>query len=177
MNGVGNELVVKAKRERPRIFVAMPNTSIVPPQKNRGRPRGCGTKQRLVDVDDKGNVDMNETIDDIEKRITNLKNLFHGLKDKRIWKKVSETENDDVEDNDTEDDDDDYEVGSRGSMTQKKIASEIKRPNSAINKPKSEVRITYCILGLRAPKSVVGCSSSKRVKWADGFAPKRKSGK
>ncbi|GJX69599.1 hypothetical protein Tco_0305326 [Tanacetum coccineum] len=190
-----------------------------------------------------GNVDMNETIDDIEKRITNLKKLFHGLKDKRIWKKRYESKGkeqvsqkviieESVDDravwdkvkisnehlakikakyvgdyktiiggqlkeyldelcimtkneikrnkyNDTEDDDDDYEVSKvkRNHGAQKKIASEIKRPNSAINKPKSEVRITYCILGLRAPKSVVGCSSSKRVKWADGFAPKRKSGK
>nr|GEU39987.1 retrovirus-related Pol polyprotein from transposon TNT 1-94 [Tanacetum cinerariifolium] len=223
MNGVGNELVVKQKRERSRMFVAMPNPSIVPPQKNKGRPRGSRRKQRLADVDmnSKGKEQVSqkaivkESVDDravwdkvkiSNEYLAKIKAKYVGdyktIRDDAF--SVSETEDDDVEDNDTEDDDDDYdyEVGwydtdvkrdwwlpkmnastlkvskvKRKHGTQKKIASEVKRPNSVINKPKSEVRITNCILDLRAPKSVVRCSSSKRVKCVDGFAPKRKSGK
>nr|GEY23957.1 hypothetical protein [Tanacetum cinerariifolium] len=71
-----------------------------------------------------------------------------------------------TEDDDNEDDDEDYEVskvkGKHG--TRNKNASEVKRPNSAINRPKSDERIIDCILGLRAPKSNVECSNSKRVK-------------
>ncbi|GJX63933.1 hypothetical protein Tco_0296833 [Tanacetum coccineum] len=48
--------------------------------------------------------------------------------------------------------------------TRKKTANEVKRPNSLINRPKSDARITYCIVGLRAPKAIVGYSSRKMVK-------------
>ncbi|GJT48722.1 hypothetical protein Tco_0974879 [Tanacetum coccineum] len=47
----------------------------------------------------------------------------------------------------------------------KRIPSKVKRPNNDFKRPRSEVRITNCILGLRSPRATVGCSSSKRVKW------------
>ncbi|GJY51301.1 hypothetical protein Tco_0442148 [Tanacetum coccineum] len=47
----------------------------------------------------------------------------------------------------------------------KKIPSEVKRPNNDFKRPRSEVRITNCILGLRSSRATVGCFSSKRVKW------------
>ncbi|GJY68687.1 hypothetical protein Tco_0471669 [Tanacetum coccineum] len=43
----------------------------------------------------------------------------------------------------------------------KKNSSEVNKPTNDFKRPYSEVRITYCVLGLTAPRSVVGCSSSK----------------
>ncbi|GJW04327.1 hypothetical protein Tco_1563183 [Tanacetum coccineum] len=58
---------------------------------------------------------------------------------------------------------DDVIIISDDDGIRKKIASEVKRPNSLINRPKSDVRITDCILGLRAPKAAVGSSDIKTV--------------
>nr|GEY87598.1 hypothetical protein [Tanacetum cinerariifolium] len=44
----------------------------------------------------------------------------------------------------------------------KKNSSEVNKPTSKFKRPYSEVRITNYILGLRAHRSVVGCSSSKK---------------
>ncbi|GKD18893.1 hypothetical protein Tco_1208051, partial [Tanacetum coccineum] len=78
----------------------------------------------------------------------------------------------DSEDDDTEaDNDDDDIIWSKESKVKgkqgrnKKIPSEVKRPNNDFKRPRSEVRITNCILGLRSSRATVGCFSSKRVKW------------
>ncbi|GKD54817.1 hypothetical protein Tco_1288204, partial [Tanacetum coccineum] len=44
----------------------------------------------------------------------------------------------------------------------KKNSSEVKKPTSDLKRPYSEVRITDCVLDSRAPRSGVGCSSSKK---------------
>nr|GEZ26079.1 hypothetical protein [Tanacetum cinerariifolium] len=84
MDCVGNEVVVKSKRGRPRKTVSMADPNIPTPSKERGRPTGSGRNQMTK----LGNVDMDDMIDELEKRIANLENSFHNYKIQRLGEKT-----------------------------------------------------------------------------------------
>ncbi|GJS05934.1 hypothetical protein Tco_0362730 [Tanacetum coccineum] len=97
------------------------------PPKRRGRPTSSGRNQPTKIVGDKGHADMDDMIDDLEKRITNIENSYEDQKKKNSQLMIKKYE---IMSN---------EVKARYGEDHKKITSEFL--DNVLNRTKKELMV------------------------------------